>query len=120
MSARPVRVRLTLGSGPGPEIDAYPTPVPRLVIHRTFGQPDDLYTVTQQYSGVAIVTRLPSPEAALGCAADLGKLADWTVPVDLQPIHAAGCDIASRWGSPPVRPEDRIPDELARAIRAIL
>ena len=89
VSARPVRVRLVLGAGPGPEVDAYPTTVPGLVIHRTFGQPDDLYTVTQQHSGIAAVSSLPSPEAALGCAADLGELADWTQPVDRAALRRA-------------------------------
>lgn len=120
MTARTVRVRLTLAAGPGPEIDAFPTPVPGLVIHRTFGQPEDVYSVTQQASGAALAVRLPSPEAALGCAIDLGELADWTRPVDLPAIRDAGNLIAARWGTPPVRPEDRLPDGLARAAGAIL
>lgn len=100
-SMRPVRVRLRLAHGPGPEIDAYPAPAPGLVIHRTFGQPDDVYTITQQHTGAAVCMDLPSPEAALGLAADLGTFADWTQPVDVTGIHASMRGAARRWGWEP-------------------
>lgn len=117
---KPVRVRLTMAWGPGPEIDAYPTPVPGLVIHRAFGQPDDLYTITQQHSGVGLIIRLPSPEAALGAALELAGLADWTQPVDLSAVYRDGSRIARRWGSVLPSLDDKIANDTARAAGAIL
>jgi len=96
---RPVRVRLTMACGPGPEVDAWPTPVPGLVIHRTFGQPGDAWTITQQHSGVALAACLPSPEHALGCAMELAGLADWTGPVDYDATGPAAHRIVTRWGA---------------------
>lgn len=117
-SARPVRVRLWLSAGARPEIDAYPTPVPGLVIHRTFGQPDDIYTLTHAASGVALAAAMPSPEAALGLAVDLGPYADWTRPVDVAILRAHGPRLARRWGWNPDY-VDRIGVDSARAAGAV-
>lgn len=110
----PVRLRLTLPGGPGPEVDAYPTPTLGLVIHRSLAEDAESYTVTHAASGVPIAAGLPSPEAALGLAVDLGTLADWTAPVDEGLVRREGLALARRWGW---SRSDRkgIPAELARA-----
>ena len=99
VSTRPVCVRLTMAWGPGPEIDAWPTPVPGLVIHRSWGQPGDVWTITQQHSGVALAACLPSPEHALSCVLELAGLADWTRPVDYDATGPAAHRIVTRWGA---------------------
>jgi hypothetical protein len=82
-------------------IDAFPTPVPGLVIHAAPNQPGDWWAVTHAASGCAVSSYLPSPEAALACAVDLGRLADWTLPMGLL-YGIGGVDaILYRWGAVP-------------------
>lgn len=81
-------------------VDAFPTPVPGLVIHRAVNQPGDWWSVSHAPSGTAVSSYLPSPEAALACAADLGRLADWAQPLDRLRgrVHGVG-EILARWGA---------------------
>lgn len=108
----PVRIRLAIPSAP--EVDAFPTPVPGLVIHRSPGG-KELYTVTLIPSGIPLAAGLPSPEAAFGLACDLGTLADWTAPVDEELVRGPALAMARRWGWERHEPGSGIPAERARA-----
>lgn len=92
----PVRIRLAIPSAP--EVDAYPTPTAGLVIHRSTATDAELYTVTHAASRIPFAAGLPSPEAALGLAVDLGTLADWTAPVDEALVRGPALAMARRWG----------------------
>ena len=58
------------------EIDAFPTPVPGLVIAEDTERPGR-WIVTHQRSGTCIAD-LPDPESALHVAVEFGPLGDWT------------------------------------------
>lgn len=93
-------------------VDAFPTPVPGLVVHQAAGQPG-YWAVTHVVSGAALSSYLPSPEAALGCAASLGMLADWTQSLDCLRgrVPRAG-EILEQWGSMPAPADQVIGDPL--------
>ena len=81
-------------------VDAFPTPTLGLVIHRAPGQPGEWWSVTHVPSGMAVSSYLPSPEAALACATDLGLVADWTQPLGrLQGRVPDIGKILRRWGA---------------------
>jgi hypothetical protein len=108
----PLRIRLAIPSAP--EVDAFPTPTPGLVIHRSqLGK--ELYSVTHAASGIPFAAGLPSPEAALGLACDLGTLADWTAPVDEAMVRGPALAMARRWGWERHEPGSGIPEGQARA-----
>jgi hypothetical protein len=91
-------------------VDAFPTPVPGLLIHQAPNQPGDWWSVTHAASGSAVNSYLPSPEAALGCAIDLGRVADWTQPIGvLRGIPLGVGEILWRWGA------GRCPDRQLKA-----
>jgi hypothetical protein len=92
----PFRIRLAIPSAP--EVDAYPTPTAGLVIHRSVPRDEELYTVTHAASGIPFAAGLPSPEAALGLACELGTLGDWTAPVDEALVRGPALRMAKRWG----------------------
>jgi hypothetical protein len=81
-------------------MDAFPTPVAGLVIHEAPNQPGDWWSVTHAASGGALSSYLPSPEAALACAIELGMLADWTQPLGVLRGSVPGVgEILWRWGA---------------------
>jgi hypothetical protein len=94
-----IRIVLSM-TGRDTAVDAYPTPAPGLVIHRAPGQPGEWWSVTHVPSGTAVSSYLPSPEAALACAIDLGLVADWTQSLDrLQGRVPDAGKILWRWGA---------------------
>jgi hypothetical protein len=107
------RIRLAIPSAP--EVEAFPTPVPGLVTHRSQARDEELYTVTHAASGIPLAAGLPSPEAALGLACDLGTLADWTAPVDEAVVRGPALAMARRWGWGRHGDGGRIGREQARA-----
>ncbi len=98
MSARPVRLGVRLLDAATAEVDAYPTPVPGLVIHAV-PEADGLWAVTLDWCGVAVCPGFLAPEAALGAAIDMGPLADWTRPTDREAIYDRMSMIVTRWGA---------------------
>ena len=113
-SIRPVRIRARMCDGTEPGVDAYPTPVPGLYVSADPQVPGSWAVVLPL--GIAVGAGFDSPEAALGCATDLGPVADWTMPVAKDAIEDQVVDIITRWGAAdgPV-----IPEETARAAGAI-
>ena len=92
-------------------VDAFPTPVPGLVIHEAPNQPGDWWSVTHTASGTAVNSYLRSPEAALACAIALGAVADWTQPIGLLRGSAQGVgEILWRWGA------GRCPDHQLKGV----
>jgi hypothetical protein len=110
-----VRVRLLTASGNlETEVDACLTPTPGLVIHEAVGA--EGWVITHSSSGFG-VARFADPEAALAAATELGALADWSGPVDLDAALASGAAaVAARWG---VLPSNAGTRELARQAGAI-
>lgn len=75
MSAGSVRI-IAAQVGGLQEIEAYPTPVPGLVIAEDAERPGH-WIVTHQQSGTCVAD-VNDPEGALHAAAGLGSLGDWT------------------------------------------
>jgi hypothetical protein len=99
VNGKPVRTRLRLVGDIFPEVDAYPTPAPGLVVHKALEV--DGWMITHAASGCG-VSRFGDPESALAAATDLGALADWTGPVDMAAVsESGGAVICRRWGSLP-------------------
>jgi hypothetical protein len=99
MNGKPVRVRLRVVGDTFPEVDAYPTPAPGLVVHKAIDA--NGWMITQATTGCG-VARFGNPEAALTAATELGTLADWTGPVDMAAVSEAGSAvICQRWGALP-------------------
>jgi hypothetical protein len=99
------------------EIDAYPTPVPGLVIHEALGE--DGWSLTHVRSGTQIA-RFADPEAALACAIDLGPLGDWTNPLDWGALRRPAWAIVTRWHMLPPNPAGAMSPETGRKTGAIL
>lgn len=79
-------------------IPCLPTPTPGLVV----GQNGSSFPVVHVRSGL-IIGRYDDPEAALGCATELGKLRDWTRPVTnigemTMDERLALLEVCVRWG----------------------
>lgn len=75
MTGRTVRIIAAQRGGPQ-EIEAFPTPVPGLVIAEDAERPGR-WIVTHEQSGTCVAD-LPDPEGALHIAVKLGPLGDWT------------------------------------------
>ena len=113
-SIRPVRIRARMYDGTEPEVDAYPTPVPGLYVSADPQVPDTWAVVLPL--GIAVAAGFASPEAALGCATDLGPVADWTMPVARDAINDRVIAVITRWGAVD---GPALPEETARAAGAI-
>lgn len=99
MNGKPVRIRVRVVGDSFPEVDAYPTPTPGLMVHEALLTGGWMITHAASGCGVA---RFGDPEAALAAATDLGTLADWTRPVDLASVSESGSAIVcQRWGALP-------------------
>lgn len=81
------------------QVEAFPTETAGLAIHRDVDR--DAWVLTHQPSGYA-VGRWPEstdPEAILACAAELGNVADWTVPLmNARLLGNAAGPVLRRWG----------------------
>lgn len=77
---KPITYRSLFSDGRVRELDGYPTGVPGLVISQAHRDSDQTgFRVVHARSGSLVVSEIPSPEAALAAAYDLGSLSvDWT------------------------------------------
>jgi hypothetical protein len=81
--------RITVQAWPVPEVDAYDTGVPGLVVHRAIRWHESVlcwgtrntWNVTHEASGLALCVCLPTRKEALRVARALGELdIDWRMP----------------------------------------